>query len=231
MTIGKLRLPLLVIVSFAILSRDLRPAEADEAMSREKVEAIVGDYLKAHPDEIGATVKDYVLRHPEVFREILVELNRQKSGDAAQKTAQLPADRAQAIGAHMQDLYDSPHQVTLGDPHGDVTLVEFFDYNCGYCKRAVADTVALLGADSHVRFVLKEFPILGPRSVDAAQVAVAARMQDAQVSGLHGQQAAMGLDGARNVDLLAIAIGDFGFAKRGNTVADRVDGRTHGVQA
>ena len=180
MTAGKPALPLLVILSLAILSRDLRPAEADEAMSREKVEAIVGDYLKAHPDEIGATVKDYVLRHPEVFREILVELNRQKSGDAAQKTAQLAADRAQAIGAHVQDLYNSPHQVTLGDPHGDITLVEFFDYNCGYCKRAVADTVALLGADSHVRFVLKEFPILGPRSVDAAQVAVAARMQDAQ---------------------------------------------------
>ena len=56
----------------------------------------------------------------------------------------------------------------------DITLVEFFDYNCGYCKRAAADTEALLGADSHVRFVLKEFPILGPRSVDAAQVAVAA---------------------------------------------------------
>jgi protein-disulfide isomerase len=180
LTVRNLALPLLVILSLAILSLALQPAAADGAMSREKVEAIVGDYLKAHPDEIGAMVKDYVLRHPEVFREILVELNRQKGGDAAQKIAQLAADRAQAIGAHAQDLFDSPHQVTLGDPHGDVTLVEFFDYNCGYCKRAAADTVALLGADSHVRFVLKEFPILGPRSVDAAQVAVAARMQDAQ---------------------------------------------------
>jgi protein-disulfide isomerase len=180
LTVGKLGLPLLVILSPAILSLALRPAAADEAMAREKVEVIVGDYLRAHPDEIGAMVKDYVLRHPEVFREILVELNRQKAADAAPKVAQLAADRAQAIGAHEQELFDSPHQVTLGDPHGDVTLVEFFDYNCGYCKRAVADMVALLGADSHVRFVLKEFPILGPRSVDAAQVAVAARMQDAQ---------------------------------------------------
>jgi len=170
-----LALPLLVILSLAT-----RPSVAEETMSREKIEAIVGDYLKAHPDEVGALVKDYVLRHPEVFREIFVELNRQKlaaTGDAAQKVA---ADRAREIAAHAQDLFDSPHQVTLGDPHGDVTLVEFFDYNCGYCKRAAADTEALLSADPHVRLVLKEFPVLGPRSVDAAQVAVAARMQDAK---------------------------------------------------
>ncbi len=170
-----LALPLLVILSLATW-----PSVAEETLSREKIEATVGDYLKAHPDEVGALVKDYVLRHPEVFREIFVELNRQKlaaTGDAAQKVA---ADRAREIAAHAQDLFNSPHQVTLGDPHGDVTLVEFFDYNCGYCKRAAADTEALLAADPHVRLVLKEFPVLGPRSVDAAQVAVAARMQDAK---------------------------------------------------
>jgi protein-disulfide isomerase len=173
-----LALPLLVILSLATWS-----SVAEETLSREKIEAIVGDYLKAHPDEVGALVKDYVLRHPEVFREIFVELNHQKlaaSGDAAQKAGKVAADRAREIAAHAKDLFDSPHQVTLGDPHGDVTLVEFFDYNCGYCKRAAADTEALLSADPHVRLVLKEFPVLGPRSVDAAQVAVAARMQDAK---------------------------------------------------
>ncbi len=159
------------------------PAPAQSDMSREQVEAIVASYIKAHPDEIGAIVKDYVLRHPEVLREIFVELNRRKApspDNAAQKPDPLAGERAQKIGANAQSLFSSPHQATLGDPNGDVTLVEFFDYNCGYCKRALADTVALLGEDAHLRLALKDFPILGPRSVDAAQVAVAARMQDAQ---------------------------------------------------
>jgi protein-disulfide isomerase len=166
---GKYALFLLAVLSFAP-----QPAPAKESMSREKIEALVAAYIKAHPDEIGALVKDYVLRHPEVLREIFVELSRQKAqsqNDSAQKADNLAGERAQKIAANAQDLFNSPHQVTLGDPGGDVTLV-------GYCKRALADTVALLGADAHVRLVLKEFPILGPRSVDAAQVAIAARMQD-----------------------------------------------------
>jgi protein-disulfide isomerase len=166
----------------AALMLALRPVAADD-MSREKIEAIVADYIKAHPDEIGAMAKDYVLRHPEVLREILVELTRQKTlqqGAAAQKADQLTADRSQKIGSLAQSLFHSSHQAVLGDPDGDVTLVEFFDYSCGYCKRALADTVALLGSDAHVRFVLKDLPILGPRSVDAAQVAIAARMQEPQ---------------------------------------------------
>ena len=137
------------------------PAPAQSDMSREQVEAIVASYIKAHPDEIGAIVKDYVLRHPEVLREIFVELNRRKApspDNAAQKPDPLAGERAQKIGANAQSLFSSPHQATLGDPNGDVTLVEFFDYNCGYCKRALADTVALLGEDAHLRLALKVFP-------------------------------------------------------------------------
>jgi protein-disulfide isomerase len=66
----------------------------------------------------------------------------------------------------------------LGDPRGDVTLVEFFDYNCGFCKRALSDTLTLLRDDPHLKIVLKEFPILGPESAEVARVAVAVRMQD-----------------------------------------------------
>jgi protein-disulfide isomerase len=68
--------------------------------------------------------------------------------------------------------------VTLGNPQGDVTLVEFFDYSCGFCKRALSDMLALLKDDPKLKIVLKEFPILGPGSVEAARVAVAVRMQD-----------------------------------------------------
>ncbi len=66
----------------------------------------------------------------------------------------------------------------LGNPQGNVTMVEFFDYNCGYCKRAMSDMLDLIKADGNLKFVLKEFPVLGEGSVEAARVAVAARMQD-----------------------------------------------------
>ena len=68
--------------------------------------------------------------------------------------------------------------MTLGNPQGDVTFVEFFDYNCGYCKRALSDMTDLMKKDPKLKVVLKEFPVLGPGSVEAAQVAVAVRMQD-----------------------------------------------------
>ena len=64
-------------------------------------------------------------------------------------------------------IFNDPKQAVLGNPQGDVTLVEFFDYNCGYCRHALADTDKLLKSDKNIRYVLKEFPILGPDSVAA----------------------------------------------------------------
>jgi protein-disulfide isomerase len=68
--------------------------------------------------------------------------------------------------------------VVLGNAKGDVTLVEFFDYNCGFCKGALPQMMSLLKDDTNLRVVLKEFPVLGPGSVEASKVAVAVRMQD-----------------------------------------------------
>ena len=68
--------------------------------------------------------------------------------------------------------------MTLGNPQGDVTFVEFFDYNCGYCKRALDDMMQLMAKDPKLKVVLKEFPVLGPGSLEAARVGVAVRMQD-----------------------------------------------------
>src|SRR5262249_7997548 len=83
-----------------------------------------------------------------------------------------------AIKTNEQAIFSSPRQVTIGNAQGDVTLVEFFDYNCGYCKRALTDLLDLMKADGKLRVVLKEFPVLGPGSEEAARVAVAVRMQD-----------------------------------------------------
>jgi protein-disulfide isomerase len=103
-----------------------------------------------------------------------------QTGAAAKPAAapQPPPDRSEAITANADMLFRSPRQTTLGNAKGPVTVVEFFDYNCGFCRRASEDKYALMADDPAVRVVLKELPILGPQSQEAAQVAVAVRMQD-----------------------------------------------------
>ncbi len=157
-----------------------------QAIEAQAIEAIVAAYLRDHPDEVGRIVMDYVARHPESLRGLVLALAARRNGAAptaapAGETGQkLAQDRASLIAANADVLFRSSHQTVLGDASGDVTLVEFFDYNCGYCKRAVADMLTLLAGDKKLRVVLKEFPVLGPRSVDLAKVAAAVRMQDAQ---------------------------------------------------
>ena len=121
--------------------------------------------------EIETIVKDYLIAHPEVMQDILAAVDKHQKDAEAQKTAA-------TIKANKATLFNSPHQVVLGNPHGNVTAVEFFDYNCGFCKHALPDMLKLLQTDTNLKFVLKEFPVLGPGSVEAAHVAVAARMQD-----------------------------------------------------
>ncbi len=153
---------------------------------RGEIEGIVKDYLATHPDEVGEIVKGYLIKHPEVFGAILAGAlkNRQPATAGATASAtpgvapQTTVDHSTAVASNAGLLFSSPRQVTLGNPDGDVTLVEFFDYNCGFCKRALPDTLALIKDDPKLKIVLKEFPILGPGSVEAARIAVAVRMQD-----------------------------------------------------
>ena len=121
--------------------------------------------------EIEHIIRDYLLSHPELLQEVMGELEKR------QATAEAEKHRA-AVAEHSASIFTSPRQVTLGNAQGDVTVVEFFDYNCGYCKRAMADMLDLMKNDAKLKFVLKEFPVLGEGSVQAAQVAAAVRMQD-----------------------------------------------------
>jgi len=121
--------------------------------------------------EIEKIVREYLLNNPQILQEVMSELEkRQAQADAAKHRA--------AIKEHAGIIFDSPRQVTLGNPKGDVTMVELFDYNCGYCKRALTDMMDLMKADPNLKVVLKEFPVLGEASTQAAQVGVAVRMQD-----------------------------------------------------
>jgi protein-disulfide isomerase len=121
--------------------------------------------------EIEKIVHDYLVQHPEALQEAMAELEKRQVAEEAAKHEAAVKENASAI-------FNSPHQVTAGNPQGDVTFVEFFDYNCGYCKRAMSDMFDLLKTDPKLKVVLKEFPVLGPGSVEAARVAVAVRMQD-----------------------------------------------------
>jgi len=121
--------------------------------------------------EIETIVKDYLIAHPEVMQDVLAAVDKHQKDTKAQQTAA-------TITANKATLFNSPHEVVLGNPNGNVTAVEFFDYNCAFCKHALPDMLKLLQTNPNLRFVLKEFPVLGPGSVAAAHVAVAARMQD-----------------------------------------------------
>jgi protein-disulfide isomerase len=121
--------------------------------------------------EIERIVHDYLVAHPEVLQEAMSELEKRQTAAESEKHKTAVKDNA-------QNLFSSPRQVVLGNPDGNVTFVEFFDYNCGYCKRAMTDMLTLLKDDPKLKVVLKEFPVLGPGSVEAAQVATAVRMQD-----------------------------------------------------
>jgi protein-disulfide isomerase len=129
------------------------------------------EFSAPQKSEIESIIKDYIVSHPEVLQEAIAEL------DKRQAAADIEKAKA-AVSSNAETLFNSSRQVVLGNAKGDVTLVEFFDYNCGFCKKAMADMLELLKDDPKLKIILKEFPVLGPGSVEAAKVAVAVRMQD-----------------------------------------------------
>jgi protein-disulfide isomerase len=153
-------LPRLTVAAFAALLAVSLPqaVKADE-------------FTPTQRTDIERIVREYLIAHPEVLQEAMAELEKRQ-------TAAEAAKQAAAVKSNAPALFSSPHEVVLGNPQGNVTFVEFFDYNCGYCKHAMSDMLTLLNDDSKLKVVLKEFPVLGPGSVEAAEVAVAVRMQD-----------------------------------------------------
>jgi protein-disulfide isomerase len=129
------------------------------------------EFSGTQKDEIERIIKDYIISHPEVLQEAIAELDKRQATADAEKAKV-------AVASNAETIFNSTRQVVLGNPKGDVTMVEFFDYNCGFCKRAMADMMEMLKDDPKLKVVLKEFPVLGPGSVEAAKVAVAVRMQD-----------------------------------------------------
>ncbi len=132
-----------------------QPAHALSERDKAQVEQIVRDYLKNNP----RVLQDMINR--------LQALNEREAAVEAEKN--IVANRTQVLGGDKS--------MVAGNPNGDVTVVEFFDYRCSYCRLAQPNIVRLLKEDSNVRVVFKEYPVLGPESITASRAAIASARQ------------------------------------------------------
>jgi protein-disulfide isomerase len=132
--------------------------------------AAAEQFTAAQKGEIEAIIKSYLLREPEVLRDAANALDERAKVAEAKARETVVADPAGT-------LYSDANQAVIGNPSGKITLVEFFDYNCGYCKRALGDLARLVKDNPDLRVVLRDLPILSENSEAAAQVANAARQQ------------------------------------------------------
>jgi len=144
----------------------LAVAFAQEAPLAAKADSFTAD----QKTELGAFIKDYLISHPEVLRDAIDALDKHDKQVAEQA-------RQTAVSRYANTIYRSKFQADIGNSKGGATLVEFFDYNCHFCKGALPDISRLMKEDPDLHVVLKDFPVLGPGSVEAARVASAVRNQ------------------------------------------------------
>lgn len=117
----------------------------------------------------GAEVRSYLMENPEVLMEAIGVLEKR------QETAKADIDRT-LVSELSDEIFNDGRSWSGGNPDGDVTLVEFIDYRCGYCRRAHDDVAELISGDGNIRFVIKEFPILGEDSLASSRFAIATRL-------------------------------------------------------
>jgi len=114
---------------------------------------------------VETIVREYLLENPELMLEVQQALE-------TRQMARQQAQQAETLLAKHDVIYNSPYQMVIGDPAAKTTVVEFFDYNCGFCKRAHADMERIVKENPDVKFVMKEFPVLGEASVEAHHVSL-----------------------------------------------------------
>jgi protein-disulfide isomerase len=150
-----------------------------------------------------AEVRAYLLENPEVLAEAIDVLNQRQAEAEAQGDLQL-------VQAHADALFNDAASWVGGNPEGDITLVEFTDYRCGYCRKAHDEVAELVKSDGNIRFIVKEFPILGEASLISARFAIAVRQigGDAAYKGAH--DALITLRGEPSPEALTRLAGDLG---------------------
>jgi protein-disulfide isomerase len=132
--------------------------------------AMAQSFSEAQRAEIVGILRDALRRDPTILREALAAMQ------AAEERERVDAQRA-ALAAHRSAIFDTPGDPVRGNPHGDVTIVEFFDVRCPYCKRLHGEMTEVLRRDRSLRIVMKDLPILGPQSVVGARALLASDRQ------------------------------------------------------
>lgn len=148
-------------------------------------------------------VRAYLMDNPQVIMDAVAVLEQREQAAQAQADLNLVSDNA-------DEIFNDGYSFVGGNPDGDITLVEFLDYRCGYCKRAHAEVAKLLDTDGNIRLVVKEFPILGEQSLLASRFAVATK-QIAGNDAYHGlHDALMEISGDVNMRALKRMATTFG---------------------
>jgi protein-disulfide isomerase len=122
-------------------------------------------------EQVEKIVRDYLMREPEIIYQALEELQKRQAEQQAEQQKQMLTSRK-------DDLVNDPATPIAGNPDGNVTLVEFFDYRCGFCRRVLSSMQALMQEDQELRIAFKELPVLGEDSVRAARAALASQKQN-----------------------------------------------------
>ena len=148
-------------------SSPTKPGARNFPQSKAPVKALTPAEKRAIED----IVHGYILENPEVIIEAIQNLRQRQEKQTREQA------RGNLVKYH-NELFRDPVTPVGGNPKGDVTIVEFFDYRCGFCKRVFPDIIKVLNEDRNIRYVFKEFPILGPESVFAAKAALAAWLLD-----------------------------------------------------
>ena len=130
-----------------------------------------GSFNDAQKKEIGEIVRQYLIENPEVLLDVSKALEAKQQQQEAEQ-------RVSVLQSSADQIFRSPADFVAGNPKGDVTMVEFFDYNCGWCKKGFPEVMSLIDKDPNLRVVLKEFPIFGGDSDYAAMAAIAAKKQN-----------------------------------------------------
>jgi protein-disulfide isomerase len=171
LAIGQNRAPAAAPEAKMEASSPAAPAESKPAAPAEaKATATEGGISPAQRLQIEAIVKEYLLKNPEVLMEAQNVLEAKMDKIQAERTAA-------AIRQNAKEIFRPAGSPVVGNAKGDVTVIEFFDYNCPYCKKAFLEVAQLVEKDKQVKLILKEFPILSKGSEEAAKVALAAKLQ------------------------------------------------------
>lgn len=188
------------------------------------IDAMSDDERSSFREEI----RGYLLEHPEVLMEAIDVLERRQ---AAEKVAQ---DEA-LVATNQKSLLDDGFSHVGGNPDGDITMVEFVDYRCGYCRKAFPELKTLIESDGNIRLIYKEFPILGPESILTSRFAIATQLVEGEDAYGQMHDELMTMRANPSEEVLARMADDMGFdgaaivAKMEDPEVDRRIGENHAL--